>query len=47
MAGEFFDIVLRDELRETWTVWFEGLCIDRIENHATCLSGEVVDYSAQ
>jgi hypothetical protein len=39
-------IILQDCLSEQWTVWFEGLSIDEIENHFTCLAGEIPDYSA-
>jgi hypothetical protein len=39
-------IVLQDELSASWNVWFENLCVDRGEDHTTCLSGDVVDYPA-
>ena len=40
------EIILQDDLSASWTVWFEGLRIDRTENNSTCLSGEIADQSA-
>jgi hypothetical protein len=39
-------IILQDDLSASWTVWFEGLHIERTENNSTCLSGEIADHSA-
>ena len=39
-------IILLDCLSELSAIWFEGLSIDEIENHSTCLAGEIADYSA-
>jgi len=42
----FVKIILQDDLSESWTVWFEGLCLEKSENDSTCLSGEIADRSA-
>jgi hypothetical protein len=39
-------IILQDDLSESWTVWFEGMRIEKAENNSTCLSGEIPDQSA-
>ena len=39
-------IILHDDLSESSKIWFAGLCVERAENHRTCLIGDVVDYSA-
>lgn len=46
MSRLHIEINLQDDLSETWLVWFEGLQILRLENGATCLSGEITDYTA-
>jgi hypothetical protein len=39
-------IVLQDDLSESWTVWFEGMSMEKTEDNITCLSGEIPDQSA-
>jgi len=46
MPNLFVKIILQDDLSESWTVWFEGLCFEKIENNSTCLSGAIADQSA-
>ena len=46
MANLNVKIILQDYMSERWTVWFEGLRVEETEDHLTCLSGEVPDYSA-
>jgi hypothetical protein len=40
------EITLRDDLRETRMIWFEGLHIQSLEDGSTCLSGDVTDDPA-
>ena len=46
MANLNVKIILQDCLSERWTVWFEGLKVDEIDDRSTCLSGEIPDYPA-
>lgn len=46
MANLNVKIILQDYMSERWTVWFEGLSVEETEDHYTCLSGEIPDYSA-
>jgi hypothetical protein len=46
MANLNVKIILQDCMSERWTVWFEGLSVEETEDHYTCLSGEIPDYSA-
>ena len=39
-------IIIQDALSESWTVWFDGLNVEKVDNYSTRLSGEVVDHSA-
>ena len=39
-------IILQDDLSESRIAWFEGLSIEKIEDHFTRLSGEIPDYPA-
>lgn len=39
-------IILQDDLSESWTVWFEGLSMEKTEDNGTCLSGEIPDQPA-
>ena len=46
MPKLYVQILLQDDLRESWTVWFEGLHIERKDSNSTYLSGEIADHSA-
>ncbi len=46
MSNLHVTIILQDDLSERWTVWFEGLQIEKTEGNSTCLSGEIADQSA-
>ena len=46
MANLTVKIILQNCLSERCMVWFEGLKVDEIDDHCTCLSGEVPDYPA-
>lgn len=46
MSTLHVEIILQDDLNETWKVWFEGLSIEKTENNATCLSGDIPDHAA-
>lgn len=39
-------IILQDDLSEGWIAWFEGMSMEKTEDHATCLSGEIPDQPA-
>lgn len=46
MSNLYVEIVLRDDLSETWLVYFEELRIEKKENERTELSGQITDYAA-
>lgn len=46
MPNLYVEILLQDELSESWIAWFEGLSIEKTESHSTCVSGGILDYSA-
>lgn len=46
MPKLYIEILLQDELSESWIAWFEGLSMEQTADHSTCLSGEVPDQPA-
>jgi hypothetical protein len=44
--GHYFVIVIKDQLSDTWSDWFEGMTIEYLDNGAMRLSGYVVDQAA-
>lgn len=39
-------IILQDDLSASWAAWFEGLKLEKGDNHSTRLSGEIPDQPA-
>lgn len=46
MPKLYVEILLQDQLSESWIVWFEGLSIKKIGDNSSYLSGEILDQSA-
>jgi hypothetical protein len=44
--GQFFEILIDDQLSDIWADWFEGMTIHDLDNGEMLLSGYVIDQSA-
>jgi len=44
--NEYYEILVRGQLDDHWTTWFEGLTLTSLENGETLIAGPVRDQAA-